>query len=104
MAKNISISVATIGAGLWNSPDGGDDWHRAGGIWGDSRVFIVTVHPDNPNVLFVAGGESPFGGSGNIQRSKDRGQTWEAVPLPVEPNTPIWAFGAHAADPDFIMA
>jgi len=287
MAKNISISVATIGSGIWQSPDGGDNWTRASGIWGDSRVFVTTAHPadpsvvfagtdegifrsrdrgksfdkidspmdsyqvwriafdpadpdtiftgtspsalfrsrdggdhwekltvdmaescpnvrvprvtalvvdpsdhnivwagvevdgvrrsldggdtwsringglsdpdihgmavsvedpktvltstpgevfistdtgeswqglgvrkhfefpycrdivvkkSDPNVLFVAAGEGPFGSTGNIQRSKDRGQTWEAVPLPVEPNTPIWAFAAHEADPDLIMA
>lgn len=287
MARNISMAVATMGAGLWHSPDGGDTWNRAAGIWGDSRVFVVTAHPDDPsvvfagtdegifrsddrgksfkkiesqmdslevwriafdptnpdniftgtspsalfrsrdggtkweklpvdmaetcpnvrvprvtalvvdpadpnivwagvevdgvrrsldggdtwsringgltdpdihgiavstgspktvltstpgeifsstdageswqglgvrkhfefpycreitvkkndpNVLFVAAGEGPFGSTGNIQRSKDRGQTWEAVPLPVEPNTPIWAFSGHAADPDFMMA
>ena len=287
MANNISISVATIGSGIWQSPDGGDNWIRASGIWGDSRVFVTTAHPtdpsvvfagtdegifrsrdrgksfdridspmdsyqvwriafdpadpdtifagtapsalfrsrdggdhwekltvdmaescpnvrvprvtalvvdpsdhnivwagvevdgvrrsldggdtwsringglsdpdihgmavsvadpktvltstpgevfvstdtgeswqglgvrkqfefpycrdivvkkSDPNVLFVAAGEGPFGSTGNIQRSKDRGQTWEAVPLPVEPNTPIWAFAAHDADPDLIMA
>ena len=287
MANNISISVATIGSGIWQSPDGGDNWIRASGIWGDSRVFVTTAHPtdpsvvfagtdegifrsrdrgksfdridspmdsyqvwriafdpadpdtiftgtspsalfrsrdggdhwekltvdmaescpnvrvprvtalvvdpsdhnivwagvevdgvrrsldggdtwsringglsdpdihgmavsvadpktvltstpgevfvstdtgeswqglgvrkqfefpycrdivvkkSDPNVLFVAAGEGPFGSTGNIQRSKDRGQTWEAVPMPVEPNTPIWAFAAHEADPDLVMA
>ncbi len=38
-----------------------------------------------------------------VQRSKDRGQTWETRPLPIEPNTPIWTFAMHAADPNQVF-
>ena len=55
-------------------------------------------------MIFAAGGDSFAGTAGNIQRSKERGQTWETLPLPVEPNSPIWAFATHAADPDLILA
>jgi photosystem II stability/assembly factor-like uncharacterized protein len=44
------------------------------------------------------------GSTGAIQRSRDGGRSWEKRPLPVEPNSPIWAFATHAADPGLILA
>lgn len=31
-------------------------------------------------------------------------QTWEMLTMPVEPNTPMWAFATHPADPGLILA
>ena len=53
MAKDISILVGTIGAGLWTSPDGGRSWGRAGGIWGDMKVFGLKVAPTDPAVVYA---------------------------------------------------
>ena len=39
-----------------------------------------------------------------LQRSSDGGQTWEPRPLPVEPNSNIWSFVTHSADPDVVLA
>jgi photosystem II stability/assembly factor-like uncharacterized protein len=91
---------------IFSSTDAGESWQGLGVRKHFEFPYCreITVKKNDPNVLFVAAGEGPFGSTGNIQRSKDRGQTWEAVPLPVEPNTPIWAFSGHAADPDFMMA
>jgi len=52
----------------------------------------------------VATGDGAMGGTGAIQRSLDSGHSWEQPPLPVPPNTPIWAFATHAAHPDTIAA
>ena len=38
-----------------------------------------------------------------MQRSKDRGHTWETLRLPVVPNTPMWTFAMHAADPNLVL-
>ena len=100
-------TVLTCTSGeIFTSTDTGESWQGLG--VGKHFEFPycreVAVKKNDPNVLLVAAGEGPFGSTGNIQRSKDRGQTWEAVPLPVEPNTPIWSFSAHAADPDFLLA
>jgi photosystem II stability/assembly factor-like uncharacterized protein len=63
----------------------------------------ITLKADNPNVVFVANGDGAAGETGTVQRSKDRGHTWETRPLPVVPNTPIWTFATHIANPDLLL-
>ena len=64
----------------------------------------VAVKADDPKVLFAANGDAAIGNTGTIQRSTDGGQSWETRPLPVEPNSPLWNFAVHAADPELILA
>jgi photosystem II stability/assembly factor-like uncharacterized protein len=54
--------------------------------------------------LFVATGDGAAGSAGAIQRSQDGGKSWQMAKLPVEPNSPIWAFATHPADPEVIVA
>ena len=35
---------------------------------------------------------------------RDGGERWEMLTLPVEPNSPIWGFAVHPADPERIVA
>ena len=88
------------------STDTGESWQRLGvaNHFSLPHCREIAVKKNDPSVIFVAGGDSFAGSAGNIRRSKDRGQTWESTPLPVEPNSPIWAFATHAADPDLILA
>ena len=49
MTGNFTICVGTVGSGAWLSPDGGESWRRVGkGLWSESRVFELTVHPREP--------------------------------------------------------
>ena len=49
MAGKYTICVGTIGSGLWLSADGGESWRRVmKGLWSESRVFGLTVHPQEP--------------------------------------------------------
>ena len=64
----------------------------------------IAVKADDPQVLFAANGDQAIGNTGAIQRSTDGGKTWETRPLPVEPNSPLWNFATHAADPNLILA
>ena len=64
----------------------------------------IAFKADDPNVLFSALGESAISSQGALRRSTDGGRTWEDRPLPVEPNSNIWGFVTHPADPDFILA
>ena len=57
-----------------------------------------------PQGVFVATGDGATRSTGAIQRSKDGGQSWQMLPLPVEPNSPIWAFATHPAQPNRILA
>ncbi len=64
----------------------------------------IAIKPDDPNVIYSAIGDSAFGSTGAIQRSTDGGETWETRPLPVEPNSNIWALATDAADPNLVLA
>ena len=41
--------------------------------------------------------------AGVAYRSRDRGETWHTLEFPVPPNTPIWNFALHPADPELIV-
>jgi photosystem II stability/assembly factor-like uncharacterized protein len=64
----------------------------------------IAVKPDDPNVIFAAIGDSAIGSTGAIQRSTDGGKTWETRPLPVEPNSNIWAVATSPENPDLVLA
>ena len=64
----------------------------------------VAVKPGEPNVVFAANGSGAYGSTGGIQKSTDGGETWNNMPLPVEPNSSIWDFAFHPSDPDTILA
>ena len=64
----------------------------------------IAVKPNNPKVLFAANGDAAIGSTGTIQRSTDGGRSWDTRPLPVEPNSPLWNFATHSANPELILA
>ena len=64
----------------------------------------LAQRPDDPSVIFVANGNGAMGDTGAIQRTRDLGESWETLNLPVVPNAPIWSFATHAADPDLLLA
>jgi photosystem II stability/assembly factor-like uncharacterized protein len=91
---------------IFASTDGGESWHGLG-VGKHFRLPYcrsLALKADDPKVLFVATGDGAIGSTGAIQRSKDAGQSWEALPLPVKPNSPIWSFATHPANPDRILA
>ena len=91
---------------VFTSTDTGESWQglAVGSKFSLKYCRDITVKQNDPNTMFVAAGDGAFGATGNIQRSTDRGQTWEKISLPVEPNTPMWAFATNAADPDLILS
>ena len=103
-----SPKTVVVGANrdLFASTDDGKNWQPLG--VGKRFAFPycrgLALRADDPRVLFVATGDDAIGSTGGIQRSHDRGRSWELLPLPVEPNTPIWTFATHAADPDRLVA
>ena len=91
---------------IFASTDDGESWHGLG-VGNSFRLPYcrsIAVKADEPNVLFVATGDGALGSTGAIQRSKDGGRSWQMLPLPVEPNSPIWSFATHRDDPGCILA
>jgi photosystem II stability/assembly factor-like uncharacterized protein len=90
---------------IFASTDAGESWQPLGVKNHFPLPYCrgIAVKTDDPNMLFVANGDAAAGETGTVQRSKDRGQTWETLRLPVVPNTPMWTFAMHAADPNLVL-
>jgi len=100
---------ATTPDGIWTSTTEGESWT----LHGFPRFFErdkisycrgVALKQDNPDVIFVGNGDFVPGVIGAIQRSTDGGQTWAPAKLSAEPNSTIYWFGTHPADPNIIVA
>jgi photosystem II stability/assembly factor-like uncharacterized protein len=91
---------------IFASTDRGETWHGLGVNEQFPLPYCrsLVTKADDPETLFVATGDGAVGTTGAIQRSQDGGRNWKMLPLPVEPNSPIWAFATHAADPGLIVA
>ena len=97
MTKNFSISVGTVGTGAWHSPDGGETWKRVGtGLWGESRVFGLAVHPVKPEVIYA-------GADDGVYRSDDRGRSFERLDSPMNAMH-VWKVAVDPVDPDTVFA
>jgi photosystem II stability/assembly factor-like uncharacterized protein len=101
-----TIVLTTTPREIFASTDRGESWRGL-------EVFAQFPLPycrslvqkaDDPATLFVATGDGASGSKGAIQRSTDGGKNWKMLSLPAEPNSPIWAFATHAADPGLIIA
>ena len=101
--------LATTPNGIWTSMDEGESWTLRGfpRFYERDRISYcrgVALKADDPEVIFVGNGDFIPGKTGAIQRSTDGGKTWEVVPLPVAPNSTIYWFATHPADPNIIVA
>lgn len=97
---------------MYKSLDDGKTWEALGmqkaisWEYPRSQTYLrgIAVPPAHPETLFLGIGDFTPGSAGAVVRSGNLGVSWEVLPLPVQPNTTIWAFGMHPADPDLIFA
>src|SRR5260370_27295155 len=95
MTGNFTICVGTVGSGAWLSPDGGESWRRVGkGLWSESRVFGLTVHPRDPRTVFA-------GADDGIYRSPDGGQSFERLDSPLNAFH-VWKIAFDPTAPEII--
>jgi photosystem II stability/assembly factor-like uncharacterized protein len=68
----------STGRGVWKSTDGGKSWTMIG-LPGSGAVGKILVHPDNPDLVYLAALGSPFGKNDErgVYRSSDGGKTWD---------------------------
>ena len=69
------------------------------------------VKADDPQTIIMGNGVADYGGGaglswtpGSVHCSRNRGKTWERLPLPGEPNGTVWNLAAHPSDPDYVLA
>ena len=68
------------GDGVYKSMDSGETWSHLG-LKETRQISKVIIHPDNPDLVYVAAQGTPWKGSKErgIYRSKDGGKTWDQV-------------------------
>lgn len=103
------------GYGVYKSLDGGKTW-KSMGLEKTRHIHRVIIHPNNPNIVYVAAIGSPWGEhpERGIFRTTDGGKTWKrilfnnnktgAADLVIDPSNPnklIAAMWEHKRDPWF---
>lgn len=70
----------SVGRGVWKTTNGGDSWDFLG-LPESGAVGSLVVHPQDPELVYVAALGHPFGKNPErgVYRSRDGGATWENV-------------------------
>ena len=73
------------GGGVWKTEDGGRKWQNiSDGFFGGS-IGSIAVSKDDPNVMYVGGGESTVRGNVSsgygVWKTENAGKTWENIGL-----------------------
>ena len=98
----ISNSVGQDDAGapgfltqLWQTADHGHTWAQAG-VSLPSQFLGLTVDtaPSNPQRVYLSGRNGPPDYPGVLERSDDRGATWQMLPIPGADSTHLPYIGA----------
>ena len=93
-----------VGDGMFKSVNGGQTWEHIG--LGDiQQVARVIVHPQDENVVFVAGVGHPYGANEErgVFRTKDGGENWEKI-LYIDHNTGAMQVEFDPKNPDIVYA
>jgi photosystem II stability/assembly factor-like uncharacterized protein len=86
---------ATMG-GIFRQTVGDSRWeHLTNGLPEDADVHAITVHPENPDVIYI-------GSTKGAYRSAGRGSSWERLRLTDEAD--IWSICIHPKDPRIVYA
>ena len=85
----------TLG-GVFSRAVGDDRWEQLGkGLPEAVNVHAITVHPDNPDIVYLGTNRGPF-------RSTDRGERWERPPF--YEGVEIWSILVHPNHPRRLYA
>ena len=105
MTSSSKPSHVYVGAAQWNTAMRGGLFRRgvddAGwepltrGLPAVSNVQAITIHPTNPDVVYVATQDGPY-------RSADGGERWERPDFPT--GVQVWSILVHPANPRVLYA
>ena len=89
-------SSKTLG-GIFRRAGGDDRWtHLTNGLPDVTQVQAITIHPTNPDVVYLSTRSGPY-------RSTDRGERWERLGFP-DDGTEVWSILVHPANPRILYA
>ncbi len=73
-------SNVIIGKGVYKSTDAGETWNHVG-LEDSGNSGAVLIHPDNPDLVYVAAIGNPFAPNPErgVYRTRDGGASWELV-------------------------
>ena len=73
-------SNVSTGRGMYKSTDGGDTWQFIG-LYNAGQIGAVRIHPNNPDIVWVAAGGDIFkpNAERGVFKTKDGGKTWRKV-------------------------
>ena len=92
------------GDGVYKSSDGGETWTNMG-LEDSHHIGRIAIHPNNPNVVFVAAMGHLWGPNEErgLYRTEDGGETWTRV-LYVDENTGVVDVAIDPSDPNILYA
>jgi len=101
--NNNQRSVA-YGDGIYKSLDGGKSWQHMG-LKNSEHIGKIIVHPDNPDVVYVAaiGPLWSKGGDRGLYKTEDGGKTWTSI-IEVDEHTGVNDIVMDPRDPNVLYA
>jgi photosystem II stability/assembly factor-like uncharacterized protein len=106
-ARPLEYYFGAVGGGLWKTVDGGTTWKPVtDGKIKSSSVGAVAVAPSNPDIVYLAMGESELRGNvmqgDGVYKTTDGGKTWTHMGL--ENTQAISRIRVDATNPDLVYA
>ncbi len=102
--ENNSQRSVSYGDGVYKSEDGGKSFKNMG-LKNSEHIGKIIIHPDNPNVVYVAA-QGPLwkdGGDRGLYKTTDCGQNWEKI-LDISEKTGVTDIVIDPRNPDVIYA
>ena len=97
-----SVRSSQFGDGVYRSTDGGESWEHMG-LEGSRHIGRILIHPENPDVVYVAAMGSLWGPNPErgLYRSRDGGKSWEQLLKPSD-FTGVVEVQMHPENPELL--